>query len=262
VIKRAKNSFYFASSTDIGPRYRVNQDSLAYCIEKNCFVLADGVGGHQGGEIASEFVVKTLLATQIELSQKSTAHSTKQSLKQQVLDTHLQLKTLGSDKKIEMGTTVVTGVIIDQQLHYTHVGDSRLYLLRNNLLALLTKDDTLKQQVLDSVASSDESIADAVPANIVTQALGISEEINVHYGCLDLKFGDVLLCSSDGLHDALTLQELQQLLITRSNLQQCADTLVNRALNRGAIDNISVLLVETPLPLFETLIHQVKSTFS
>jgi len=261
MIKRENNKFNYASCTDIGPRYLVNQDSLECSIDNHCFVLADGVGGHQGGEIASEFVVKTLLAAQIGLSQKSTVPSPKQILKQLVLDTHLQLKTLGADKKIEMGTTVVTGVIIDQQLHYTHVGDSRLYLLRNNLLALLTKDDTLKQQVLDSVTFSNGTISSAVPANIVTQALGLSEEINVHYGYLHLKHGDVLLCSSDGLHDVLTLQEMQEQLIARSSLQQCADTLVSRALKSGAKDNISVLLVESSLPLFETLIHQVKSTF-
>lgn len=119
----------------------------------------------------------------------------------------------------------------------------------------------MKQQVLDSVALSNTTIRTSVPANIVTQALGLSEMINVHYGCLDLKLGDLLVCSSDGLHDALTLQEMQEQLMTRSNLQQCADALVSRALNEGSKDNISVLLVESPLPLFESLIYQVKSAF-
>lgn len=260
-MAKSYKSLRYASCTDVGSRYSVNQDRFDYDKNCNCLVLADGVGGHQGGEVASEFVVEKLITAQISLAQKNTTPLLKQVLKQLILDTHLELKALAADKNLEMGTTVVTGIIINQQLHYTHVGDSRLYLLRNNLLALLTKDDTLKQQVLDSVILSNSTIRSSVPANIVTQALGLSDEINVHYGCLDLKHGDLLLCSSDGLHDALTLQELQEQLVARSSLQQCADSLVSRALNEGSKDNISVLLVESPITLFESLIHQVKSSF-
>ena len=190
--------FKFASCTDIGPSYSVNQDSLEYNQGNKSFVLADGVGGHQGGEIASHFIVKNLMAGQSIIGQQITNPAMlKQVLKLLVIQADSQLKDLGITKELDMGTTVVTGLVVGQQLHYTYVGDSRLYLLRNNLLAQLTTDDTLKQQVIDSTQFFNSHVNIAVPSNIVTQALGLTSPINVHYGYLNLKPGDILLCSTD-----------------------------------------------------------------
>ncbi len=252
----------FASSTDIGIKYLINQDCLAFDQAVPCFVLADGVGGHQAGEIASQFVVDKLLQEQRSLAAKKLlACNLAASLKLLLFETNQQLIALAASKGIETGTTVVTGLIQNDLLHYMHVGDSRLYLLRNNLLSQLTKDDTLRQQVQDVALLSGATITLQIPANIVTQALGLTAELDIHYGQVYLQQGDQLLCSSDGLHDVVTLETLQQTMVNAVDLQQCANTLLKMALKNHSSDNISVLLMKYSPPLFTTMINRVKKQF-
>lgn len=256
-------SFDFASSTDIGVKYPVNQDCLCFDAVTCCFVLADGVGGHQGGEIASQFVVDQLIQGHRALfTQRIDYDLLEERLKSLLIATNQQLIAIGRSKKLDMGTTVVSAIVLGDQLHYMHVGDSRLYLLRNNLLAQLTKDDTLKQQIIDAELASGAKTNAKVPGNIVTQALGLTPEIEVHFGKLGLRDGDILLSSSDGLHDVVTQQAIEQQMSVENDLQCCAQQLVQNALKNGSQDNISVLLMRYSLPLLGTLIQRVKKQFS
>jgi len=258
-----RGNFTFASCTDIGVKHSVNQDCSRFVASIPCFVLADGVGGHQGGEIASQFVVEKLIQGQQQLSSGDIHLSTlKEQLKRLLIETNQQLITLGASKGIDMGTTVVSAIVLGGQLHYMHVGDSRLYLLRNNLLVQLTKDDTLKQQVIDAELASGVKTNAQVPSNIVTQALGLTAKIEIHYGQLALRGSDILLCSSDGLHDVVVQQAIEQQMAVKKNLQHCAQKLVDTALENGSQDNISVLLMEYSLPLLGSLIQQVKKRFT
>lgn len=253
MLNLIKGSYQFAASSDIGAVYKVNQDAYSFDKIAKCFVVADGVGGHQQGEIASQQTVAKLQIAQRELAKESKLTKTivEQRLVTAINEINKELIAIGNQQQISIGTTVVSALILDEYLHYAHVGDTRLYVLRNGILRALTKDDTLKQQMLDEAIVDETIVKQNVPGNIVTQAIGITADLDVHYGHFLLRSGDLVLCSTDGLHDVFTHLELENYLreanlqlANEANLLALAERLISLALARGSKDNISVLLVK------------------
>jgi len=237
--------FAFVSQSDVGKKRNSNQDRIGFDPQGHYFALADGMGGHNGGEVASEMAVHLCLEGLDELANSDLSANTLAS-KIPLLLENVNLAIFEASKANPalngMGSTIVIGLQVSGVLHYCHVGDSRLYLLRDGLLQPLTQDHSLQQEMIDNHPEDMQTIEREVPSNIVTQALGVSLSIKPSYAKLTLEASDLLLASSDGLHGAMDHWTLEELIREEQDLSRLAQTLVECANRLDGTDNISVLL--------------------
>ena len=240
-----KTKVEFAKATDVGRVRHLNEDNLAFDPDTAAFVLADGMGGHLAGEVASAMAVHLLLE-QLQAVRVDTQDDQIEPLLQAAIAAvNHTIHTAGKSNQTQkgMGTTVVAGLFMPNFLHYIHVGDSRLYCFRDGLLKALTEDHSLKQEMTTLMSDNPSALIDNIPANIVTQALGVSPTVNASYGCLKVQPGDIFLSSSDGLHDMLDHIQLEQSIRSLTDLDKGVKRLIEQANDAGGKDNISVMLM-------------------
>ena len=219
------------------------------------FIVADGMGGHLAGEVASRLAVDTLEHF-IRRSEDSTDLSwplgidATLSLEGNRVRTALHLAhrrvfraAEGSEEYTGMGTTAVCAFVRNGQLVVGHVGDSRLYLLAGGALRQLTTDDTWIAALAASGTADPAALATHPMRHVLTNVLGASEQVEIHVSEHSLSGGDALLLCSDGVHDVLDQPALAQLLSTAAAPHAAAQSVVAAALERGTHDNVTALLV-------------------
>lgn len=236
--------YQHAITSETGPIRQVNEDSVGICAAGQCFALADGVGGADKGDVASQFVVDGMLSAYQGII-TSDHNEIDKTIAEHLQAIHQQLSTMATSQQLRMATTIVSGYLCGTTLHYLHVGDSRLYLFRNGALALLTKDDSLRQQMLDRYPTRQQEIKTTVNRNIITQAIGV-DDIDIHQASISIKAKDVILCSSDGAHEYLSLEQMEKHLRSKKSLQKKSQALVTQAIAQGSNDNTSILLIKIP----------------
>jgi len=222
-------------------------------------VLADGVGGQAGGEVASEMAVRSILDFfDPPGARKSPAESLETALNS--ASESIFLHGLSDPKLDGMGTTVVCAIISGRALHCAHLGDSRLYLLRKGDLHQLTRDHTWLAEIGGSMLTQKEKESRSHPlAHVLSRYLGSPRPSPVDLdllsphlegeaeGSLALRRGDILLLCSDGLTDLVSDEMISQIILTcGSDLNRSARGLVYHALQNGGHDNVSVVLVRIP----------------
>lgn len=234
------------SATDIGKKRKVNQDYV-YTSEHpvgnlpNLFIVADGMGGHNAGDYASKVTVETMLR---EISQSpernpsillGEAIATANGLIRREAAEHPEMEG--------MGTTVVAAVCIGRYLQVANVGDSRLYVV-NNEIRQITKDHSLVEEMI-RIGGLDRADARKHPdKNIITRAVGAGETVVPDFFTAELKEGDMVLLCSDGLTNMLEDEEIHARLKGTGDLTEKALDLVNAANENGGKDNISVVLFQ------------------
>ena len=242
-----------AGCTDTGMRRQQNEDHIGYNQELGIAVLADGMGGHQSGEIAAHMAVETVLDRLKLLAKRQTTRPiTSSQLLEYVSNTISYSNDLifQASEALEqhrgMGTTVVAVMTLGATLVAGHVGDSRLYLLRNQELRRITKDHSLVQDLVDKGFYTEEEARAASVGHIVTRALGTKESVEVDTVEVPLENEDVLLLCSDGLTDMVADWQIEDMLQESSDqaLEQAAQALVDEANKNGGKDNISVVLLK------------------
>lgn len=235
------------SITDTGLKRTVNQDSV-YCSEdavgifSNLFIVADGMGGHNAGDMASKLCVEAFYESVL----KSELRTPVSIMNEAVYYAHgvIQSTAEGNPDYYGMGTTLVAASIIDMTLYVANIGDSRLYLLRDGL-EQITEDHSLVEEMVKSGELSKENVRSHPNKNIITRALGIGMDIQPDYFDVKLKEGDMILMCSDGLTNMLEDAEIEYIIKNnRNDLRKTCMNLVNRANEAGGKDNITVLLVE------------------
>jgi serine/threonine protein phosphatase PrpC len=225
------------SKTDKGHVREQNED--AYGFKENLFVVADGMGGHQAGEIASAIAVETILATnftttiEVELSQA--IQKANDSILGEV-DQHPELSG--------MGTTVAVLVVQTEMICLAHVGDSRIYHYAAGHLEQLTQDHSLVAELVKSGEISENEAKHHPQRNILTQALGSKGEIKIEFQTLARNPGDKFLLCSDGLSGMVDEASLAAILKLEQEPQFLAERLVSFANDQGGLDNITVIVVE------------------
>lgn len=246
----------FATLTDTGRVRLQNEDCIAISRPYGFAVLADGMGGYSGGEIASGIainVVKTVLESQLPDPQADLPTlpvSTTRTLPQ-LLDDAIQMANTAileaarnEPQHAGMGTTIVVTVVGHDTITIAHVGDSRVYRLRHGELEQLTRDHSLLQEQIDAGLIHPEQARFALNRNLVTRAVGVGPELAVEVNTHHVQAGDVFLLCSDGLSDMLTSEEIFAVLSDGlMPLQATCDMLVERANENGGHDNISVVLI-------------------
>jgi protein phosphatase len=223
------------SASDIGRVRERNEDSIL--IDPPLFVVADGMGGHRGGQVASRVALETLEALAAE--GRGTLPDQVRGANRAVWD-----RSVEDERLAGMGTTLTAALIDGANALIAHVGDSRAYLLRAGVLRQLTADHTLVARMVKS-GEITEAEADVHPhKNVLTRALGTDEQVEVDEDTIALLDGDRLLLCSDGLTGMVTEEQIQAILENSEQPQQAADRLVKAANRAGGIDNISVVVLE------------------
>jgi len=246
-----KYSVELAKGTHAGRVRRLNEDCVAIDPRKGLFVLADGMGGHNAGEIASAMAVSFLLDAlndihdQMHQRRRAQVPPVQLGLHDAIIRCNQQIFQAGQrEVRLKgMGTTVVAGLLLGQQLHYVHVGDSRLYRLRDGQLQRLTEDHSLLQEMMDQSGQREGEIVTAIPGNIVTRALGAEADVEPALGCDDIQVGDLYLSCSDGLSDRLTDAVMRHTLMGQEGLAAMVEHLIMQANEAGGEDNISLVLL-------------------
>jgi PPM family protein phosphatase len=226
------------AATDVGKVRTRNEDS--YLVDAPLYVVADGMGGHRGGDVASQLTVETLRDARPEWGPPGG------ELMEAVRNANrVVYDRSAADRDLRgMGTTVTALQIAGDAGRIVHVGDSRAYLLRDGSLQQLTQDHTLVQQMVDE-GQLDADDAERHPArHIMTRALGVEPQVQIDELTLDLHTGDRLLLCSDGLSGMLTSEDIEALLGRDSDAQETAEALVALAVERGGEDNVTVVVVD------------------
>lgn len=250
-----------AGRTDAGQVREQNEDSIGEEVELGTIILADGMGGYHGGEVASAIAVNTVLnylhehlaAFPVGQIDKKTGHC-KESLHAReaitLANTTIVKAAETQPRYRGMGTTVVMGIFYNNKITAAHVGDSRMYRFREDRLEHLTVDHTLLQELVDRGFYTEQEARESLNKNLVTRALGIDNEVVVDINETDVQPGDIYLLCSDGLNDMISDEEIRTTISTYSlNLQDVADNLVKLANDNGGRDNVSVV-VARPLGPF------------
>jgi serine/threonine protein phosphatase PrpC len=242
--------------TDTGKVREHNEDSIALDTDIGLYVLADGMGGYNAGEVASGIAVKTITnlvreaftAQELDGADKSTGlHRPSIILRDAIARANKIIhQTSKSQTQCEgMGTTVVAALLHDNRVTVAHVGDSRLYRLRKDNFEQLTMDHSLLQELVDRGFYSAEEAQRATNKNYVTRALGVEATVEVEVHELPVEPGDCLVLCSDGLTDMVEDEDIHLTISTfGGNLETVARQLVQLANDSGGRDNISVVLAQ------------------
>ena len=231
---------------DIGKCREINQDYIFVSEEPignlpNLFLVADGMGGHKAGDLASEYTVAEVL----EAVSKSMQTIPYQILKGafQYANQKLLEKAGESDSYTGMGTTLVAATVKNDAVYVVNVGDSRLYKIGDKI-EQITEDHSLVEEMVRMGEISKEQARNHPDKNIITKAMGVSDTVEPDYFDTDLQKGECLLMCSDGLTNMVSDRQIKEIVELRTDLESCAKELIRAANQNGGRDNIAVVLIE------------------
>ena len=232
--------------TDVGQRRTNNQDyanQYKNKAGKSMIFLADGMGGHRAGNIASEMAVTDLGAAWV-ATEISTINEVREWFADNLEKENQQIHRIGQDEEHKgMGTTLEALAIIDDQVLFAHVGDSRIGLVRNGEYHQLTSDHSLVNALLKAGQITEEEAAHHPQRNIITQSIGQKDELQPDFGMVTIEAGDFIVINSDGLTNMISGDEIRDILVSDLSVEEKAKTLVRFANNAGGLDNITVVLI-------------------
>jgi PPM family protein phosphatase len=230
------------TKTDTGMLRSNNEDSFYVDTKRDLYIVADGMGGHQAGEVASHMAVETIQSSLKDRGDRLTIADLKESIEQ--ANARVLQESLQDPNKYGMGTTAVVLVIThDGHVLLGHVGDSRAYALTAEGLKQLTEDHSVVFQLVKEGKITEEAARFHPGRGALLRSLGVHEKVEVDTTESAFAFESLLLCT-DGLTEMLTDAQIEQILRDKPDPQQACDTLVNQANNAGGRDNITVVLVK------------------
>jgi len=233
-------AFECVSRTHVGCRRKVNEDSLAVRTERGLWAVADGMGGHEAGDVASSKVTEALLRLPVVYGLESLVEAVVGAL-QRVNGELIELAGT-SDMKRRIGSTVVGLAIADGQYRCFWAGDSRAYRVRAGQIEQVSRDHSMVQDLVDAGLLAPEDAENHPNANIITRAVGVNESLKVDIVQGEALPGDLYLLASDGLTRLVNDEELAAILTSRGI--DAADMLIETSLSRGAPDNVTLVVVK------------------
>lgn len=235
----------FSSISDTGKVRTQNEDNYSNLITKDfsLFVVADGMGGHNAGEVASNTAVECIKNYILEKGPREDYSTVLENAVVYANNKILEKAKLNS-KYSQMGTTVICALIADNKAYIAHLGDSRVYHLSDKKLKQITRDDSYVQGILDTgIEDLDKDFVENYK-NIVTKALGIKSNIEINTNIIDLKKGDYILLVTDGLTNLVDDSEIEEVINLDLDIKEATEILVYMANSSGGFDNITVTLVK------------------
>jgi serine/threonine protein phosphatase PrpC len=237
--------FTCAARTDVGIVRSGNEDNYLMLAERGIFIVADGMGGHAAGEVASEMAVRLIsrdLGTVRGLPDEEVAERMRQSIR--AANAAIYERTLTEHDKRGMGTTATALVLLPNRFLLGHVGDSRAYRLRDGKFEQLTKDHSYVQEQVDAGLLTPEQARVHPYSNVITRCVGANQDVIPDTYSGDLLAGDVVLLASDGLTGMLEDEHIHKILEAPGGPQEWVDAMINDANRRGGLDNITAIIVK------------------
>ncbi len=237
----------FCARTDTGKIRKNNEDSIFATRDKigcfdNLFIVADGMGGHNAGEVASSHCI---LYINEYLNDNNVDLDTSGIIMDSIFSANHKIhnKSINEQAHKGMGTTCTLATIKENKIFIGHVGDSRAYLFRKDELRQLTSDHTyVNEMVKKGLMSKEQSLVDP-NRNMITRAIGVDPTVMVDITEESVISGDIILLCSDGLSGLVNDENIESILKEDFEITQKCDLLINKALENGGIDNISVVLI-------------------
>ena len=223
----------------VGKVRKANEDSYLDAREQGLWVVADGMGGHAAGDVASQTVIESLL----DFSRRADLPANIDNLEDRLFSANIDCRKYGVGKKV-MGSTVAMLFAYDPFCFFMWVGDSRIYRLRDGKLTQVTEDHSLVQEMHALGEITAEEAAVHPSSNIITRAIGVRDELFIDIEYSTVEPGDRFLVCSDGLYKDIRNHEIRELLDTEISVEQASKKLVDTALERGGGDNITVIVVQ------------------
>lgn len=232
--------------TDQGRKRTANEDAVFADPARQVFVVADGLGGLPGGEVASRIAARRISDALVRLDRTPPVEK---AVLDAIRDANRAIRENAADnpRLSGMGTTVVLALGLDDSFLVGHVGDSRAYLLREKRLSALTRDHSVVRELLDAGRITAEAARHHPQRNVVTRTLGSGGGGEPDLRTIPTQPGDRLLLCSDGLTEMLADPEIEQVLVRFAEPMRCCRELVARANDRGGLDNITVVVVDVPI---------------
>jgi PPM family protein phosphatase len=233
----------FGAATDVGRMRTNNEDS--YLSERPVAAVADGMGGHNAGEVASAIAIEELTALK-GMGPWPNERAATDDLKRAIVRANRRIREMAAgDRELNgMGTTLVAVLEDGDSVHLANVGDSRAYLLRQGELTQVTVDHTLVQELVDDGRLSPKDAERHPQRSMITRALGVDHEVEIDLFTYKLLPGDRLVLCSDGLSDVLKPTQIRNALLRVRDPQKAAERLVALAVEGGGPDNITVIVID------------------
>ncbi len=234
------------SITDIGKKRTMNQDYV-YSSEKpvgnlpNLFIVADGMGGHNGGGFASSYAVEVLVKS----IGKSRETVVNRIISDAISEANRAVRKKAADdaELAGMGTTMVVATVIDGCLHVANIGDSRLYIISDEIRQITT-DHSYVEEMVRMGGLDRESARTHPKKNIITRAIGACDDVVADFFTVKMNEGEMVLMCSDGLTNMLDDEEIRMILSGQRDIVEKAEELIKAANNNGGKDNIAVILID------------------
>ena len=237
--------FSCAARTDVGIVRSGTEDNYLMLADRGIFIVADGMGGHAAGEVASEMAVRLIsrdLGTVRGIPDEEVAERMRQAIRG--ANAAIYERTLTEHDKRGMGTTATALVLLPNRFLLGHVGDSRAYRLRDGQFEQLTKDHSYVQEQVDAGLLTPEQARVHPYSNVITRCVGANQDVIPDTYGGDLRTGDVVLLASDGLTGMLEDEHIHKILEAPGGPQDWVDAMINDANRRGGLDNITAILVK------------------
>ena len=233
-------AFDCVSRTHVGLKRKINEDSLMTRTERGLWAVADGMGGHEAGEVASGRIAEALSTLPIVYTLEETVEDAVSALLR--VNHDLIALARGGGEPRTIGSTVVGLAISGDEFRCFWAGDSRAYQIRSGRIAQISSDHSLVQNLVSAGMLSEEEARHHPNANVVTRAVGVSEDLEVDVVTGDVRQYDIFLLASDGLTRVVEDLEIAEVL-SSGNLNHAADRLIDLVLERGAPDNVTLIIV-------------------
>ncbi|PXV89507.1 protein phosphatase [Lachnotalea glycerini] len=234
------------SITDVGQKRNMNQDYV-YTSENpvgnlpNLFAVADGMGGHKAGDFASKYTVQQLVKSIESNRETNPIKIIRQSIES--ANKELLSKACENNELMGMGTTLVVATVVKDYIYVANIGDSRLYII-DQTIKQITKDHSLVEEMIRLGEIDREDARNHPDKNIITRAIGASEDIAVDFFEMKLELNDIILMCSDGLTNMIEDNEIFKIVKEEKTPEQKAQRLVETANQYGGKDNIAVIIIE------------------
>ena len=234
------------SVTDIGKQRKLNQDFVYASDEPvgnlpNIYIVADGMGGHNAGDYASKCTVETMIREIRGCFEKSPIRILSKAIR--VANDQVRRKAREDESLFGMGTTVVAATCLGKYLQGANVGDSRLYII-NDEVRQITRDHSLVEEMVRMGGIDKEAARNHPDKNIITRAIGARDTIEIDFFHEELKSGDIVLMCSDGLTNMLEDEEIGKILKSQDTIEERAEKLIEAANSNGGKDNIAVIIID------------------
>jgi protein phosphatase len=250
-----KGKFVHVEVTDVGKVRDHNEDAIGAQPDIGLWVLADGMGGYNAGEVASGIAVRTIIDLVTEACKREKRNEIESGtgyMRQTIVlrdAIHRANKVINQTAQSQpqcegMGTTLVASLFYDDRVSIAHVGDSRMYRLRGNKFEQITMDHSLLQELVDRGFYSQEEAQRSTNRNYVTRALGVETNVDVEVQEIEVQKGDYFLMCSDGLPDMVEDEDIHLTISTFNNdVRTIGEQLIKLTNDNGGRDNVSVILV-------------------